>query len=70
MKLENSLYEIRLQMFRHGGAFVRQLAQCLGVADLENQEKIFAAFPEIMERYDSFATMERKDQPKMEEYQQ
>jgi hypothetical protein len=66
MKLENSIYEIRLQMFRYGGNFVRQLASCIGAADLENQGRIVAAFPEIMERYDALATLEKKEQPELE----
>ena len=58
MNLDNSIYEIRLQMFRYGGSFVRQLASYFGAADLENQARLIAAFPEMMERYDGLATLD------------
>jgi len=65
IQLNNSIYEIRLQMFRYGGNFVRQLASCLGAADIENQQRIIAAFPEIMERYDGLATQAAEQQPEL-----
>ena len=58
MKPTNSLYDIRLQMWRKGGEFVRSLSQTLGAADPENRERLMAAFPEIIAKYDNFATIE------------
>lgn len=67
MKLDNSLHEIRVQMWHRGGNFVQKLAACLGAADLENQAKLIAAFPEIIERYDAMATLEKQQQPELSE---
>ena len=39
MKTTNSIYEIRVEMWRKGGEFVRQLAQALKAADLDNQRR-------------------------------
>jgi hypothetical protein len=58
MKPTNSLYDIRLQMWRKGGEFVRSLSQTLGAADPENRAKLMSAFPEIIAKYDNFATIE------------
>ena len=63
MKLENSMFEIRLQMFRKGGSFVRKLAELMATADIENQAKAIEAWPDIFERYDAFATIEAKSEP-------
>ena len=63
MKLENSMYDIRLQMFRKGGSFVRKLAELMGTADLENQQIAINAWPEIFHRYDAFATLAKQDEP-------
>ena len=65
MKLENSMFEIRLQMFRKGGSFVRKLSELLAVADLENQAKAIAAWSDIFERYDALASLEKKEQPEL-----
>ncbi|MFO0202637.1 MAG: hypothetical protein ACK528_05855 [Alphaproteobacteria bacterium] len=64
-KLENSIYEIRLEMWRRGGTFVQDLSRCFGSADLENQSKLIAAFPEIIERYDAFATVTKRQQQEL-----
>lgn len=64
-KPENSLYEIRLEMWRRGGEFVRQLSKTLGAADLENQAKLVAAFPDIIARYDGFATVTKREQAEL-----
>jgi hypothetical protein len=66
MNPTNSLYDIRLQMWRKGGEFVRHLSQTLGAADPENREKIMDAFPEIIRTYDTFATIERQIQEGLE----
>ena len=58
MNPTNSLYDIRLQMWRKGGEFVRSLSQTLGAADPDNRERLMAAFPEIIAKYDSLATIE------------
>jgi hypothetical protein len=58
MKPTNSLYDIRLQMWRKGGEFVKCLSQTLGAADPDNRAKIMAAFPEIITKYDALATIE------------
>jgi hypothetical protein len=63
MKLDNTLFDIRLQMFRKGGSFVRKLAELVAVADIENQTVLINAFPLIFERYDAFATAENKAEP-------
>ena len=63
--MQNTLYEIRLEMFRHGGSFVRKLSELLGTADIENQAKLAAAFPDIFERYDAFATASKQSQPEL-----
>jgi len=63
MKLDNTLFDIRLQMFRKGGSFVRKLAELVAVADIENQAKLIEAFPDIFERYDAFATSDNKSEP-------
>ena len=64
MKLDNTLFDIRLQMFRKGGSFVRKLAELIAIADIENQAILIEAFPLIFERYDAFATCEDKAEPK------
>ena len=61
-KLDNSIYDIRLEMWRRGGQFVQDLSRCLGSADLENQAKIVAAFPDILQRYDAFASLTKQEQ--------
>lgn len=66
MKTENSIYEIRLEMWRRGGEFVRSLSQTLGKADIENKKRLINAFPEIVARYDAFATIAKKAQPELE----
>jgi len=66
MKPTNSLYDIRLQMWRKGGEFVRSLSQTRGAADPENRDKIMAAFPEIVAKYDNFATIENEIQKGLE----
>jgi len=33
-QLDNTMFEIRLAMFRYGGSFVRKLAELMSVADL------------------------------------
>ena len=63
LKLDNSMFEIRLQMFRKGGPFVRKLSELLATADLENQAKLIETFSDIFERYDAFATSEAKSEP-------
>ena len=63
LKLDNSMFEIRLQMFRKGGSFVRKLSELLATADIENQGKLVEAFPDIFERYDAYATLEAKSEP-------
>ena len=60
MKTTNTIYEIRVEMWRKGGEFVRQLAQALKAADLDNQRRIVEAFPEIIEKYDGFATLTKQ----------
>lgn len=65
MKLENSIYDIRLQMWRIGGEFVRALSVAMGKADLEKQAKLVEAFPEIFERYDALATLAKKGEPNL-----
>lgn len=67
MTLENPFYEVRKQMEMRGGEFVRALSIALGMADSENRERIIKAFPEIMMRYDAFATLERERQPTLVE---
>lgn len=69
-KPENNLYEIRLEMWRRGGEFVRSLCKSLAAADLENQAKLIAAFPEIIERYDAFATVTKRQQSELLEREQ
>jgi hypothetical protein len=67
MKTDNTLHEIRLEMWRRGGEFVRSLSQTIGKADIENRERLLAAFPEIVERYDAFASLSKKEQMELEE---
>jgi hypothetical protein len=67
MKTDNTLHEIRLEMWRRGGEFVRSLSQTIGKADIENRERLLAAFPEIVERYDAFASLSKKEQLELEE---
>jgi len=62
MNTVNSTYDIRLQMWRKGGEFVRSLSQTLGAADMENRRKLMDAFPEIIEKYDNFATIDAQIQ--------
>jgi len=50
-----------------GGAFVHRLAGCMQVADPENLQIIIGAFPDIMGRYDAFASQAAKQQAKMAE---
>lgn len=63
--MQNTIYEIRLEMFRKGGSFVQKLSELLGKADLENQAKLMEAFPDIFERYDAFATLAKQSQPEL-----
>ena len=67
MKLENSMFEIRQEMFRHGGSFVRQMAMMLGHADIENQQRAVDAWPEVFERYDALATLAKQQNPQLKE---
>ena len=67
MNTINTLHEIRLEMWRRGGEFVRSLSQTIGKADIENRERLLAAFPEIVERYDAFASLSKKEQMELEE---
>jgi hypothetical protein len=67
MKTDNTLHEIRLEMWRRGGEFDRSLSQTIGKADIENRERLLAAFPEIIERYDAFASLSKKEQLELEE---
>jgi hypothetical protein len=67
MKTDNTLHEIRLEMWRRGGEFVRSLSQTIGKADIENRERLLAAFPEIIERYDAFASLSKKEQLELDE---
>lgn len=69
-KPENSLYEIRLEMWRRGGEFVRQLSKTFAAADLENQAKLIAAFPDIIARYDGFATITKRQQAELIQQEQ
>ncbi|MGK3946829.1 hypothetical protein ABK046_51750, partial [Streptomyces caeruleatus] len=57
------------QMSLRGGAFVQSLARCMSLADDQNLDRIMAAFPEIMERYDGFASLAAKVQLKLLEDQ-
>jgi len=50
-----TLHEIIAQMELRGGNFVQKLAAAMRAADTENLERIKAAFPEIIERYDALA---------------
>ena len=61
MKLDNTLYEVIQQMRKRGGSFVQSLAECLGFADDENRDAIIKAFPHIIERYDAWASLARKE---------
>jgi hypothetical protein len=38
-------------MRRYGGAFVKQLAELLAVADPQNTARVLAAFPEVFAKY-------------------
>ena len=38
-------------MESHGGGFAKQLAKAWKLADLQNSDKLLAAFPELVERY-------------------
>jgi hypothetical protein len=40
-------------MASHGGSFVKALAQAWMRADTVNKSKLYAAFPEIYDRYDA-----------------
>lgn len=59
--MENPLSEIVEQMDWKGGEFVRRLSYAMLAADGENLAKIIAAFPEVIERYDAFATLAAKE---------
>ena len=65
MKLENSMFEIRLQMFRHGSHKIRKMSDFIGTCDLDDIEKMKSAFPNIFERYDALASLEKKQQPEL-----
>lgn len=65
MKLENTIHDIRMAMWKYGGSFVHQLSNLLSVADLENQDRIFKAWPELFERYDALATSDKAKQPEL-----
>jgi hypothetical protein len=61
VNIQNPLHEIIFQMRQHGGAFVKSLTRPLELADPENQAALIHAFPEIMTRYDDFATMANRE---------
>lgn len=50
-----ALHETLFQMDKYGGNFVRKLADAMRAADPENLERIKAAFPEIIQRYEALA---------------
>lgn len=47
----DQLLTIAENMKRHGGSFVRNLAECIYKADQENTEKLVNTFPEYFEKY-------------------
>ena len=63
--MQNTIYEIRLQMWQKGGEFVRALSQTLGKADLANHAQLIKAFPEVFEKYDAFASKAKLEQPEI-----
>ena len=65
MQLQNTLYEVRLEMFRKGGSFVRKLAEMMATADIENQTIAINAWPDIFARYDAFATLAKQSEPEL-----
>lgn len=70
MKLNNSIYKIRLQMWRQGGDFVRKLSVALGAADPENIARMTTALPELFQKYDELATEAEREQMELTEGEQ
>ena len=70
MTTRNTTYEIALEMRRYGGSFIRDLANAMLNADEENRMKIYATWPDVIQRYDALATVAKKEQPRLAEVDQ
>jgi hypothetical protein len=53
-------FAVTEMMFRHGGGFVRRLADLFRSADGDNQQRLKAAFPEYWAKYKAMAEQERQ----------
>lgn len=58
--MTNPLHAILDQMDKRGGSFVCSLAATMWKADPENLAKLVNAFPEYMECYDGWASVEKR----------
>jgi len=47
----NETYYMIQAMKRWGGSFVKNLAFCFETADSDNMRRLFVAFPEYVEKY-------------------
>jgi hypothetical protein len=55
MTVRTSEYEITEAMMRYGGSFVAQLGRLMRLADEDNKQRLFKAFPEYIQQYDAIA---------------
>ncbi len=55
--LRHNHHEIVRSMLNYGGSFVNAFARAWQAADMENKERLQAAFPDLFERYDAFPTL-------------
>jgi hypothetical protein len=50
----NTLFRIAENMRKYGGSFAQAIGFAMGLADESNLRRIEAAFPELMDQYETF----------------